>query len=219
MKLYLNETSPFARWVLICTIEYCLYDLQLIWVNPWENPDILQDVNPFSTVPTLVTDQGHVIYESYFIVQYLVNYLNQGNRSSLEIDLERLQRSALGKMLMETIFRQVSLCRYTPENEPFHPFVDRFHQTIERVVKSISQQDLPIFSTDRIPDFSSLQLAVALDYLAFRHPKLMASSMPEFLGQHLSHYQSRPSFIMTQPTELMIKPNNLKSVRSRFTAQ
>ena len=65
MKLYYSATSPYVRKVNMCAIEMGLDDkLERILTNPWEKDDGLLADNPLSKVPTLITDDGMVLYDS-----------------------------------------------------------------------------------------------------------------------------------------------------------
>ncbi|MCW8901906.1 MAG: glutathione S-transferase N-terminal domain-containing protein [Gammaproteobacteria bacterium] len=72
MKLYYSSTSPFVRKVNIFAIEAGL-DQQLEWVktNPWQAEDHLTTENPLSKIPTLITDDDEIIYDSRVICEYL----------------------------------------------------------------------------------------------------------------------------------------------------
>ena len=72
MKLYYSSTSPFVRKVNIFSIETGL-DKQIEWVktNPWQAEDDLTAENPLSKIPTLITDDAKVIYDSRVICEYL----------------------------------------------------------------------------------------------------------------------------------------------------
>ena len=72
MKLYYSSTSPFVRKVNIFAIEAGL-DKQIEWVttNPWQAEDKLTAENPLSKIPTLVTDDEQVIFDSPVICEYL----------------------------------------------------------------------------------------------------------------------------------------------------
>ena len=68
MKLYLSTTSPYARLALIAALRSGKNDLQLQFVLPWEDPAALLAVNPFSQIPALHCDDGHLITESLIIM-------------------------------------------------------------------------------------------------------------------------------------------------------
>lgn len=72
MKLYYSSTSPFVRKVNVFAIETGL-DKQVEWVktNPWQAEDDLTAENPLSKIPTLITDDEKVIYDSRVICEYL----------------------------------------------------------------------------------------------------------------------------------------------------
>lgn len=72
MKLYYSSTSPFVRKVNIFAIEAGL-DKQVEWVktNPWQAEEGLTTENPLSKIPTLITDDEKVIYDSRVICEYL----------------------------------------------------------------------------------------------------------------------------------------------------
>ena len=72
MKLYYSATSPYVRKVNVCAIELGLDEkLERILTNPWEKDDKLLADNPLSKVPTLITDDGIVLYDSPVICEYL----------------------------------------------------------------------------------------------------------------------------------------------------
>ncbi len=80
MKLYFSTSSPFVRKVNVCAIELGLdKKIERILTNPWvDNAGLLAD-NPLSKVPTLVTDDGMVIYDSPVICEYL-DSLHNGDK-------------------------------------------------------------------------------------------------------------------------------------------
>lgn len=208
MKLYLNDTSPFARLILICALEYDIKEIELIWVNPWEMPTNLLAINPFSTVPVLELDNGDVLYESSIIALYLTSHL------PLPTFIE-YQRLALGKMLIETAFRHVSLARYSSRNLPCHPFITRTEQVIKQVLQTLLEADLPSFSVNVAPDLASLQLVVALDYIAFRLPNLVEAYLHPKVTARLNTFQLRQSFVQTTPEILAAKLTHQASTQCR----
>ena len=72
MKLYYSTSSPFVRKVTVAAIELGLdARIERILTNPWiKNTALLSD-NPLSKVPTLVSDDGTVIFDSPVICEYL----------------------------------------------------------------------------------------------------------------------------------------------------
>ncbi|WP_269715033.1 glutathione S-transferase family protein [Caulobacter sp. NIBR2454] len=71
MQLLYSPTSPFARKVRVAMIELGLEDrIQLAAVDPWTD-ETLRGQNPLSKVPTLVTGDGEIIFDSRVICEYL----------------------------------------------------------------------------------------------------------------------------------------------------
>jgi glutathione S-transferase len=72
MKLYYAPASPFVRKVNVFAMEIGL-DKKIEWVrtNPWQAEDKLTAENPLSKIPTLITDDDKVIYDSRVICEYL----------------------------------------------------------------------------------------------------------------------------------------------------
>lgn len=80
MKLYYAPVSPFVRKVNIFAMEVGL-DKQIEWVrtNPWQAEDKLTAENPLSKIPTLITDDDKIIYDSRVICEYL-DSLHNGDK-------------------------------------------------------------------------------------------------------------------------------------------
>lgn len=71
MQLLYSPTSPFARKVRVAMIELGLEDrIQLAAVDPWTD-ETLRGQNPLSKVPTLVTGEGEIIFDSRVICEHL----------------------------------------------------------------------------------------------------------------------------------------------------
>jgi glutathione S-transferase len=75
MKLTFSPGSPFARKVRIVAIELGLIDkIELVAasVAPTQpNEAYSHDISPLRKLPALILDDGHVIVDSYVIVEYL----------------------------------------------------------------------------------------------------------------------------------------------------
>tara|TARA_B100001123_G_scaffold437621_1_gene570302 strand:+ start:226 stop:858 length:633 start_codon:yes stop_codon:yes gene_type:complete len=79
MKLYYTVNSPYARKVRIAAIEREIYqDIEMIEANIGFEEGTLKtkksditDHNPSGRVPTLITKEGHAIFDSTVIIHYL----------------------------------------------------------------------------------------------------------------------------------------------------
>ncbi|MGB5806323.1 glutathione S-transferase N-terminal domain-containing protein [Castellaniella sp.] len=74
MKLYYSSTSPYVRKCLIAAHELGLADrIQLapvVTMPTAHSPELMRD-NPLCKLPTLITDEGHALYDSRVICEYL----------------------------------------------------------------------------------------------------------------------------------------------------
>jgi glutathione S-transferase len=105
MKLYYSSTSPFVRKVNVFAIEVGL-EKQIEWdrTNPWQAEDKLTAENPLSKIPTIITDDGKVIYDSRVICEYL-DTLHSGTKLHPENGSERwdaLRLQALADGILES---------------------------------------------------------------------------------------------------------------------
>jgi len=80
MKLRYSATSPYVRKVAVTLIETGLdKNVERIPTNVWDpNTDVGKD-NPLGKVPTLIADDGTVLYDSPVICEYL-DGLNKGKK-------------------------------------------------------------------------------------------------------------------------------------------
>ena len=72
MKLYATVNSPVARKVRATAIETGLRErIAFVEANPWAADSQLGMFNPLGKVPTLVTDDGGVLFGSPVFCEYL----------------------------------------------------------------------------------------------------------------------------------------------------
>src|SRR5262245_41396748 len=101
MKLHWSPRSPFVRKVMIAAHELGLVE-RITCVRTVAAPTrphaALMEVNPLSKIPTLVLDDGTVLYDSPVICEYL-DSLHGGHKLVPADGMERmvaLRRQALG---------------------------------------------------------------------------------------------------------------------------
>ncbi len=101
MKLHWSPRSPFVRKVMIAAHELGLAGritcVRTVAATTRPHPGLMQD-NPLSKIPTLVLDDGTVLYDSPVICEYL-DGLHQGPKlvpADGEARMIALRRQALG---------------------------------------------------------------------------------------------------------------------------
>lgn len=205
MRLYLNESSPFARLVLVVAIELGVKDIDLEWVDPWSSPQELLVVNPLCTIPVLALDDGVVLQESLFISRYLIANIAPRNSVGLDLvdecDSGSLARGALGKSLMEVAFRRVVLGRFYAQGGALF---DRTGDALSRVLKVLCSGDVP--GREGKISLNELCLVVALLYARFRLEDDFNRYVPPDVQSWLRLWEVRQSIDRTDPAVLATKP-------------
>lgn len=108
MKLHWSSRSPFVRKVMICAHETgiagkldCVYSIVSL-SKP--NADVMRD-NPLGKIPTLILDDGRILYDSIVICEYFAS-VQPGSTlfpSEGEARWTALRRHALGNGLLDTL--------------------------------------------------------------------------------------------------------------------
>lgn len=200
MKLYYSPTSPFVRKVNVFAKEVGLSE-KIEWVitNPWQAEDILTVENPLSKIPTLITDDEEVIYDSRVICEYL-DTLHNGNKLHPENSDERwyvLRLQALADGILEAgILRFLEKKR--PENKQSSDWDNTQKDSIERGLNYLEST----VSTwaDKL-DIGVITIACTLAWLDFRIPNEDWRAKRPKLEHWFIDFSNRESMLATVPAE------------------
>src|SRR5512145_2041382 len=108
MKLHWSPRSPFVRKVMVFAHEVGLaHRIEMVrthvaMTNP--NRDLMK-LNPLGKIPTLITDQGKVLFDSTVICEYL-HSLHGGQKLFPQVPDQRWQAlrwHALGDNMLDTL--------------------------------------------------------------------------------------------------------------------
>jgi glutathione S-transferase len=191
MKLFFNQTSPYARKVRVAAHELGLFDqLELVETDPWVDPPRLYSAAPLGKVPALVADDGTLIVESTTICQYL-DTLTPSHPLDAG-DMAVLARAALPHGVIDAAFATV-IERRRPRELQWQDWKSRQRRAIERTLPR-----LPAPPAGRF-DLGDLTLAVALSYLDFRLPEITWRTSQPPLAAWLDQISERPSMRATVP--------------------
>lgn len=198
MKLYYNQTSPYARKARVALHECDLTDrVELVETDPWAEPAELLAASPLSKVPVLVLDDGRRVTESDTIAQVL-DALAPAPPLLPGDPLARaavLARSALAQGLIDASFTCVLEDR-RPAALRWADWTARQHRAIARTLAVMEAElDAP---PDRF-DLGDIGWAVALSYLRFRLPALDWTARHPRLAAWLEAAEARPSMQATRP--------------------
>ena len=191
MKLFFNQTSPYARKVRVAAHELGIFDrLELVETDPWVDSPRFFTAAPLGKVPALVAEDGTLIVDSGTICQYL-DSLSPG-RPLASDQFHVLARAALAHGLVDAAFATV-IERRRPREFQWTEWKARQRRAIERTLPRIAPPPAGRF------DLGDLTLAVALAYLDFRLPEISWRNTQPGLGTWLDAVTARPSIAATAP--------------------
>jgi glutathione S-transferase len=198
MKLRHAAASPFVRKVMVAAHELALAGrIALVPTNvsPTQGNELLAPENPLMKVPSFLTDDGLVLFDSPVICEYL-DSLAGGGMLFPAAGPERwtaLRRQALGDGVLDALV----LCRYEnlrPESKRWDGWTEGQMTKARQGLAAAEREELSGFST-----IGHIAIACALGYLDFRfsdddwrtrHPKLAA---------WFAMAGERPSMRLTRP--------------------
>lgn len=200
MKLYYSPTSPFVRKVNVFAIEAGL-DKQIEWVktNPWKVEDILTAENPLSQIPTLITNDGMVLYDSSVICEYL-DSLHSGKKlipSKSESRWQVLRLQALADGILDSGILRFLEKKRAPEMRSID--WDTTHK--KSVERGLDYLENTVSDWASNLDVGVLSIACVLGWLDFRFSdEDWRPNRPE-LSRWFEQFSTRTSMVQTMPAE------------------
>ncbi len=200
MKLHWSPRSPYVRKALLAAYECGVADRielhRTLVAMATSNSDLLGD-NPLNKIPTLVLDDGLVIFDSYALCEYF-DGLAGGNKIIPANGRERIlaQRlHALGHGLIDNLI----LAR----NERDRPEAQRSSQHIEafalkrRTTLSHLEKGMDMLISQRF-GIGQIAIGCALSYADFRFPDEVWRDMAPKLAAWFENFEARPSALATR---------------------
>jgi glutathione S-transferase len=198
MKLRHAAASPFVRKVMVCAHELMLagrIQLEPTGLSPLRPNAALAQENPLMKVPSFVTDDGQVLYDSPVICEYL-DGLAGGNILFPAAGRERwtaLRRQALADGILDAII----LCRYEtlrPEDKRWNGWTDGQMTKAHQGLAAADSEDLSGFAT-----IGHVATACMLGYLDLRFPEDGWRRRQPRLAAWYASIEERPSMRLTRP--------------------
>jgi len=201
MKLHWSPRSPFVRKVMIVAHELGLTDritcVRTVVATTRPHAPLMEE-NPLSKIPTLILDDGTVLYDSPVICEYL-DTLHAGRKLVPTDCIERLtalRRQALGDGFLDFLL----LLRN--EHERPHPspvHVATFSTKKEAVLKALDKEASDLAASPLT--VGHIAIGCALSYLDFRfgHEDWRADHA-RIAGWH-REFAGRASVRVTEPVD------------------
>ncbi len=201
MKLYYSTSSPFVRKVNVFAIETGLDDrIERVLTNPWVHDMALISDNPLSKVPTLVTDDGLVIYDSPVICEYL-DSVHDGQKMIPVSGAPRwiaLRMQALADGILEAaVLRFLERGREPAQHSAAWDAKQK--QVIAHALIYLNEH---VAQWQKNQNIGQISVACALGYLDFRFADDAWRESATRLADWYTEYAQRPSMIRTLPTPM-----------------
>jgi len=203
MKLHWSPRSPFVRKVMVVIHDVGVVErierVRTVAAMMKPHPDLMVD-NPLSKIPTLVLDDGTVLYDSSVICEYL-DHLHDGPKLFPEPFEERmtaLRRQALGDGLLDAlVLWRGELSR--PVGQQSRPYLESFSVRNEATLTAL-EREAPAFEASAY-SIGHVAIGCALSYLDFRFAdRQWRRDHPQLARWHAT-FSARASVRATEPVD------------------
>ncbi|MGI4778350.1 MAG: glutathione S-transferase family protein [Janthinobacterium lividum] len=200
MKLHWSPKSPFVRKVMVCAHELGLTEkltlVRSVAAMQKPNSQIMAD-NPLSKIPTLVLDDGRVLYDSVVICEYLDDLAGGSLFPRVgKARWQALQWHALGNGLLDALI----LWRNEREREvPLQVLLDAFALKMEAALK-VLEKDADALRAALL-DIGGVAIGCALGYADYRFDTLQWRDRAPQLAAWFQTLGERPSFVATRAVD------------------
>ncbi len=188
--------SPYGRKVKMAASELGLMDAITIEVASTADPaDSLRTQNPLGKIPCLILEDGHTLYDSRVIIEYL-DHLAGGGRLLPTDPMARiaaLKMQALGDGICDAAILRVYEERFRPEDKRSADWDQHQAGKVERCLAHLEAAP-----PSDVIDVGTIAIAAALGYLDLRFPGSWRETHPTLVAW-LDRFAARvPSFEATR---------------------
>ena len=199
MKLHWSSRSPFVRKVMIfaheCGLADRLHCVRTTVAMTKPNIELLQ-FNPLGKIPTLVLDDGSVLYDSTVICKYL-DSLHGGRKlfpASGNARWTALRRHALGSNLMDNLMLWRNEMQ-RPKEQQSPETLAAFEIKVRNAIAALDREADALTTGD--VDIGHVAIGCALGYADFRFTSLGWRTGHERIARWQDAFAQRPSMTLT----------------------
>jgi glutathione S-transferase len=200
LKLFYSPTSPYVRKCLVCAHETGLIDrieLPPAAPHPVNRDRALVAINPLGKLPTLLTDDGAVLYDSRVICEYF-DALAGGRL--IPAGGPARWSALVDQSLADGILDAAVLTRYETVVRPealrwpawIEGQLDKVHCGLAEIERRAATFGARI-------DIGTIATGCALAYVDFRYPALDWHSRCPTASAWFTSFSQRPSMRATEP--------------------
>jgi len=200
MKIFCSGASPFARKCLVAAAELGLSDrIECLpgAANPVNRDRTIVAHNPLGKVPTLIADDGSVLYDSRVICEYLDA---MGGGKLIPREGAARWRVLVEQSLADGINDAAILARYETALRPEAlRWNDWTAGQLEKVTSGLAEIEARADGlADRV-DLGTVAFACALGYLDLRFASLAWRDRHPKTAAWFERFAARPSMVATRP--------------------
>lgn len=199
MQLISSTASPFVRKVRVTVLELGLSDQITeisVATSPVNTAEKAKEANPLGKIPSLVLDDGRVLYDSRVITRYLDSLARNALYPEARIwDLLTLEATADG--ILDAAVSMVYEARVRPEEKQFEGWIEAQWAKVIRGVNAINSGWMDVLNTPLT--IGHIAVGCALGYLDFRHPARDWRTANPDLAAWYEDFAKRPAMVQTKP--------------------
>ncbi|MFS8182658.1 glutathione S-transferase family protein [Pseudovibrio denitrificans] len=201
-----SPTSPYGRKARIAAAVLGLEDqVNVDWADTRASEGSLYEQNPLAKVPTLLLENGDIVYDSRVALE-LLDMLAGGGRiiPTGEARISVLTKQAMADGITDAAIQAQIETRNHPEEHWNTVWIERQQGKVNRTLKAFNDQLLPTpAQTNGIPDCAQIALACSLGYLDLRANGDWRRENPELVCWHDAFVEQVPAYNETQAPEML----------------
>jgi len=195
MILWQNKYSPFARKVLVLAHELGARERISLHDTDPHSDESLRGANPLCKIPTLILDDGRVLYDSRVICEYLMT-IGGASRVAGPPDREAWEISrdhALGDGICDAaVALRGELLR--PAAQQSDRYIARQSAAILAACDVLAEG---VGLLEHRLDIGVIAIGCALGYLDLRHPGIDWRASRASLAEWFGDFSARKSMVLT----------------------
>jgi len=199
MRLYYSQSSPFVRKVLVCAHEHGLagkIEHLPSAAHPVDTDKTIAGDNPLGQVPTFLTDDGHALYDSRVICEYIDALGGGGLFPTGAARWPALVRQSEADGLLDAAL----LARYEAAARPAEfRWAAWTDGQMRKITRTLDHFEANIAAIDGVVDIGTISVGCGLGYLDFRFADLGWRPSRPKLADWYARFGERPSMVATRP--------------------
>ncbi len=199
LTLRSSAASPFVRKVKIAAYLAGVLDrINEEPANTADPEDSLRGQNPLGKIPTLLLEDGSVLYDSRVIVEYIDHIGTGGLIPKGPERFAVLCQQALADGLLDACVMQVYEKRMRPEEMWYQPVLDYQAGKVSRALEKLEHECPALIKRDKDIHIGHIAIACALGYLDLRFAGEWRKSYPNLEAWLASFEKAVPLYTETR---------------------